>query len=116
MARAWFSTNEILTTLMLNFVALLFMEYLIFGSLSPWRDVEVTTFPRGVRIGDAYLFPRIGWTRLHLGFFLGVLFAILLHLGLTRTGFGYKLSVAAGSVRIVVEVVDQGWRRIGQER
>jgi simple sugar transport system permease protein len=39
-ARAWLGTSEIITTLLLNYVALL-MRYLIFGSFSPWRDTSV---------------------------------------------------------------------------
>ena len=38
--RVYLGTNEIITTLMLNFIALNIMNYLIFGSNSPWRDPE----------------------------------------------------------------------------
>src|SRR3712207_1985902 len=37
-ARVWLGTSEIITTLLLNFVALYLMRYLIYGSASYWRD------------------------------------------------------------------------------
>lgn len=47
--RAYLNTNEILTSLMLNYVAGLLAYYLIFDSRSYWRDVTTTSaavFPR----------------------------------------------------------------------
>ena len=40
--RAFLRTNEIITSLMLNYVAALFLNYLIFDSLSYWRDTSAT--------------------------------------------------------------------------
>ena len=48
--RAFFKTNEIITSLMLNYVAGLVLTYLIIDSLSYWRDTESfegQTFPLG---------------------------------------------------------------------
>ena len=47
--KAFARTNEIITTLMLNYVAGLLLTYLIFDSASPWRDVstiEARSFPQ----------------------------------------------------------------------
>ena len=44
--RAFLRTNEIITSLMLNYVAALVLNYLIFDSLSYWRD----TSPTGARL------------------------------------------------------------------
>ncbi|MGH8874779.1 MAG: ABC transporter permease subunit, partial [Acidimicrobiia bacterium] len=60
-------TNEILTTLMLNFVALNLMNYLIFGSPSPWRDPTATNFPQGRPIPEGATLPALVG-RLHWGF------------------------------------------------
>ena len=38
--RAFFSTNEIITSLMLNYVGALVLNYLIFDTLSYWRDTS----------------------------------------------------------------------------
>src|SRR5262249_58749520 len=48
--RADFNTNEILTTLMLNYAAPNVMDYLIFDSTSYWRDLpspSARVFPQG---------------------------------------------------------------------
>ena len=58
--RAFFSTNEIITSLMLNYVAGLLLNYLIIDSLSYWRDTtsfEGKTFPLGKHLVDAATWP-----------------------------------------------------------
>ena len=48
--RAFANTNEIITSLMLNYVAALFLNYLIFDTLSYWRDTSspgAEQFPAG---------------------------------------------------------------------
>ena len=47
--RAWAGANEIITTLMLNYIAANLAEYLIFGSQSYWRKLDGTglMFPQG---------------------------------------------------------------------
>ena len=47
--KAFGRTNEIITSLMLNYVAGLLLTYLIFDSASPWRDVstvQTRSFPQ----------------------------------------------------------------------
>lgn len=95
-ARAWLKTNEIITTLLLNFVALLFMNWLILGSRSYWRD-PVGTFPQGKRIPMAAELPRLGTSRLHLGFALALLAAAMVWFLLTRTRFGYHMRILGDS-------------------
>jgi simple sugar transport system permease protein len=53
--RAFLSTNEIITSLMLNYVAALVLDYLIFGSHSYLRDTtgfEASVFPQGKTLPD----------------------------------------------------------------
>ncbi len=58
--RARFNTNEIITSLMLNYVASLLLAYLILDSMSPWRDQSPgTTFPLGARLPEAASWPRL---------------------------------------------------------
>ena len=54
--RAYLRTNEILTSLMLNYVAGFFMYYLIYDSDSYWRDLTspgASVFPTGKTLGPA---------------------------------------------------------------
>jgi len=65
--RAWFGTNETITTLMLNLVALYLVQYLILGSHSFWRDPDSPTFPKGKPLPDAARLATFGTTSVHLG-------------------------------------------------
>jgi ABC-type uncharacterized transport system permease subunit len=58
--RAFGRANEIITTLMLNYVAGLAINYLIFDTHSYWRDTKspsAAVFPQGQAIPDAALWP-----------------------------------------------------------
>lgn len=60
--RARLSTNEIITSLMLNYVAGLLITYLIFDSRSYWRDVTSfsgKTFPQGKPLSEAASWPSL---------------------------------------------------------
>jgi general nucleoside transport system permease protein len=97
LARAWLGTSEIITSLLLNYVALYLMRYLIFGSRSFWRDPGAATFPQGRRIPEAAELLRLGTTRIHLGLVVAILVAIALHLVLTRTRWGFTWRVFGDS-------------------
>jgi ABC-type uncharacterized transport system permease subunit len=81
--KALFGTDEIITTLMLNFVALGFMNYLIFGSQSFWRDPS-RPVPQGNSLPESARLPLISG-RLHSGFVIAVVIAVLLWWILKRT-------------------------------
>jgi ABC-type uncharacterized transport system permease subunit len=96
-ARAYLGTSEIITTLLLNFVALYLTRYLIFGSASYWRDPTSTNFPQGKPIPeDAYL-PVLGLTRIHFGLFVALAAALFIWVLLSRTRFGYDVRVVGDS-------------------
>lgn len=90
--RVYLGTNEIITTLMLNFIALSFMNFLIFGSSSPWRDPEVSTFPSGRPIPDNARLPEF-FNRLDVGIFIAIALAIAAWwlIGKTRWGFAVRI-------------------------
>ena len=61
--RAFFKTNEILTSLLLNYVAGLLLTYLIFQSQSYWRETKgfnASVFPTGKELPSSAVWP--GWT------------------------------------------------------
>jgi general nucleoside transport system permease protein len=97
LARAYLRTNEIITTLLLNSVALLFINWLIFGSRSFWRDPEAGQFPQGTRIPPEAAFPRFGTSRVHLGLVIALVAALVVWLVLTRTRFGFRMKVLGDS-------------------
>jgi general nucleoside transport system permease protein len=80
--------DEVVTTLLLNPVALLLVNALLHG---PWRDPE-TGFPESERIALAAEFPLlIERSRVHLGFLLAMLIIGLAWFVLARTALGVKL-------------------------
>lgn len=97
LARAYLGTSEIITTLLLNFVALYLMRYLIYGSASFWRDPASTNFPQGKPIPEEAYLPVFGLTRVHLGITVALLAAVLLWVLLSRTRFGYDVRVVGDS-------------------
>ena len=90
--KVYLGTNEIITTLMLNFIALNFMNYLVFGSFSPWRDPEATQFPQGRPIIENARIPEF-FQRLDWGLFIAVGVAIIAWfvISKTRSGFEYRI-------------------------
>jgi simple sugar transport system permease protein len=106
--RAFCRTNEIITTLMLNYVAALILNYLIFDSLSYWRDTstpEAKVFPQGKLLPAAANWPS--WGIVHsgpglvipLGFGLALLVATGLWALYARTRFGFEVQILGDSWR-----------------
>lgn len=93
--KAYFNTDEVITTLMLNFVALSFMNYLIFGSVSFWRDADAT-FPVGKAIPESAELPIVS-NRLHYGIFAAVAASVILWQVLRRTSWGFELRTIGDS-------------------
>jgi simple sugar transport system permease protein len=102
--RAFFSTNEIITSLMLNYVAALVVNYLIFDSESYWRDTSSPTakvFPQGKNLPDAasWHLTQVGGLYLPFGLLVGVVIAAGIWLLYTRTRFGFEVQVIGDSPR-----------------
>ena len=88
--RAYFGVNEIITTLMLNYVAILWVNYLVYG---PWKDPEGHNFPFTPRFPDSATFPGLWEGQLHAGLFVPILGAVVFLFVLSRTQWGYELRV-----------------------
>jgi simple sugar transport system permease protein len=105
--RAFFRTSEILTSLLLNYVAGLILTYLIFESESYWRQTKgfnATVFPTGKPLPPSSIWPGLsfniqGGIVLPLGAGLAVLVAVFLWFLYTRTRFGFEAQVLGDSDR-----------------
>lgn len=89
--------NEILSSLMLTYVALLLLSALVHG---PWRDPDGFNFPESRIFGFSATLPVVvEGTRLHLGALLTLALAAVAWVVLSRTLFGFQLTVAGGAPR-----------------
>ncbi len=92
-----FNANEILTSLMLTYVALLLLDYLVRG---PWRDPGSFNFPESRLFTDAATLPTlIGNSRLHLGVTFGLIAAVVLAVLLRFTVRGFSINLAGEAPR-----------------
>jgi simple sugar transport system permease protein len=104
--RAFFGTSEILTSLMLNYVAGYLLTYLIFQSESYWRQTKgfnATVFPTGKPLPrnaewPAWMLHTQGGIALPLGAGLAVATAIVLWVLYRRTRFGFEVQVLGDSL------------------
>lgn len=89
--RTRFNANEILTSLMLSYVASLLLNYLVHGAL---RDPEGMNFPESRLFSDSALLPiLIDGTRLHIGSIIALLAVGIGWVLLSRTLLGYQIKV-----------------------
>ena len=86
--------GEVITTLLMNFVAIFLVQYLLQGPMQEGRGV----FNQSERIPAATELPVVlPDGRLHLGFVMAVATAILLWLFLSRTVGGFRVRAAGAS-------------------
>jgi simple sugar transport system permease protein len=91
--RLRFSVDEVVTTLLLNFIAVLFVSMLIDTVL---KDPAAFGWPQSQSVADAAMLPKLlSRSRLNLGLVIAVVLAFLLHFVQSSTVFGIQ-SRAAG--------------------
>jgi general nucleoside transport system permease protein len=86
--------GEVITTILMNFVAIYLVGFVVHGPLQEARGV----FPQTDPIVEAARLPALlPGTRLHLGFALALALAGLLWLVLARSRFGFRLRAVGAS-------------------
>lgn len=92
--KARFNANEVITTLMLNYIANYLLAYLIRG---PLIDPNGGNNPQSASIPEAFRLPRfVSSLRINWGIFLGILVLVLLYY-FWRSAYGYKLKLVGAS-------------------
>jgi len=93
-----FNTNEILTSLMLVYVAQLFNDWLVRG---PWRNPEGFSFPGTITFNDWALLPELlpASGRANLGIVLAIVAAVVIWFMLSKTLKGFEVRVLGQSPR-----------------
>ncbi len=84
--------NEIISTLMLNYIAILFVQYMARGPLQEPGGY----LPESAQFVPAAMMPTFGDTRIHLGVLIALLCIPLVYALLWRTPLGFRLR-AVGS-------------------
>jgi simple sugar transport system permease protein len=89
-----FRANEIIVTLMLNYVAIQLTSFLVSG---PWRD-PMGTEPYTARFSEGTILPvLLPKTRLHAGIFVAVAATLIIMWVVRSTVYGYRITVAGAN-------------------
>lgn len=92
--KLWLGVSEMLSSLMLNYVAVLLVDYFVFG---PWKDPEVRGWPLSRPFPQAAMLPSFGSTGVHLGLPLGVIAGLVLFIILRESCWGFQVRVIGHS-------------------
>ena len=89
--RTRFNANEILVSLMLTYVAQLWLSYLVLG---PWRDPQGFNFPQSQPFSDAALYPLLlDGTRLNASVIVALAAVAAAWVFLGKSYVGYQMRV-----------------------
>ena len=91
-ARGWVS--ETISTLLMNYVAILLVNFFVFG---PWKDPESANYPQTAEFVQAATLPSFAGTRVHAGFVFPLATLILLYFVLSRTRWGLEMRAIGGN-------------------
>jgi len=93
--RARLGLNELITTIMLSYVAFWIVSYLVHG---PLKDPQGGGYPWTVQVPASAVLPMLGkGFRINLGVLLALIAAVASHFLLWRTAFGFEMrAVGAG--------------------
>lgn len=96
--KVYLDTNEVVSTLLLNFIAVLFIEYLVTG---PLRDPEAgTNLNASVILNENTWLPRISFfepSSANIGFYLAIIVMIILTFVFFRTAFGHEIKIVGSN-------------------
>ncbi|MDR0569793.1 MAG: ABC transporter permease [Clostridiales Family XIII bacterium] len=90
--KAKLGTNETIFTLMMNYIAIKFVEYLQFG---PWKDPEAGGFPKIAIFPENAVLPNI--LGVHAGWVVALAAVAAVHLFMNHTKKGFEISVVGES-------------------
>ena len=91
-AKGWGS--ETISTLLLNYVAILLVNFFVFG---PWKDPEGVNYPQTAQFVGAAILPAFGTTRVHLGLVFALAAVVLFSLVVSRTRWGLEMRAIGGN-------------------
>lgn len=93
--RTRLQVNEILTSLMLTYVAIQLLNYLVIG---PWKDPRGFGFPQTAMFTDSQILPKfLPGTLVHWGVPIAVIVAMAVWFFMSRSVLGYQVKVVGAA-------------------
>ena len=92
--RWWRGVNEVISTLLANYIAILLVNVFVFG---PWKNPLGLGYPYTTPFDVAAIFPAIAGSRFHWGFLVPVIALIVTFVILNRTIWGFKMRAVGGN-------------------
>lgn len=90
-----FNINEIITTLLMNYIAILFVDYLVYGLL---KDPSGFNFPYSKLFPDTATLSTYFDTRLHSGIFLAITLLLIYYILIEKSIWGYEIRVIGSNI------------------
>ncbi len=88
--------NEIVVTLMFNYLAILLLDYLVYG---PWKDPISFGFPMTREFSASAIVGKIGNTSLNWGLILCIFSGLAVWIFFRYTRLGYELKASGENIR-----------------
>jgi len=82
--------NEIIVTLLMNYIAIAMVSYLVYG---PWKDPNGFNFPISAQFAEFARLSTYFGTRLNTGFFLALALVFVMYIFMEKTVWGYEIKV-----------------------
>ena len=92
--RRWRGVNEVISTLLANYLAILMVNIFVFG---PWKNPFGLGYPYTEPFDAGAIFPAIAGTRFHWGFLAAAIALVVCYVVLTRTIWGFKMRAVGGN-------------------
>src|SRR5262245_33570352 len=86
--------SETISTLLMNYVAILLVNFVVFG---PWKDPEGVNYPQTAEFSAAATLPTLGASRVHLGLGLAAAAVLLFGFAVARTRWGLEMRAIGGN-------------------
>lgn len=99
--------NETITTLLLNYVGVLCVDFLVYG---PWKDPTNLGWPATASFAEETVPPHLFGTRAHIGLLIALGASIVLHFLMGRSRWGLTLRFLRDNQRLG-EIVGIGYVR-----
>ena len=92
--RRWRGVNEVISTLLANYIAILLVDVFVFG---PWKNPQGLGYPYTTPFDVAAIFPAIAGSRFHWGFLAPAIALVVTYVILDRTIWGFKMRAVGGN-------------------